>query len=195
MGSDRACSAQCSGWGSLGVGVARCFRLWLTSRPLSLFPCPRKGSSEARWARCSLGRVLLEMLLSAAVWRVFFSPLSLKGYGAERSWAPLPARRLPALRRRCAWGSGGSCAAGAARSGAGPDRTGPRAARAERSGRGAAPPGAGWPYRPSPSAARYLNRAAGVVKGKAAVFWNGLSRPLEYPKGVNFQLECRPALL
>lgn len=88
--------------------------------------------------------------------------------------------------------------AGAARRGqleAGPDRTGPRAARAERSGRGAAPLGAGWPYCPSPSAARYLNRAAGVVKGKAAVFWNGLSRPLEYPKGVNFQLECRPALL
>lgn len=67
------------GGGRLGVGFARCFRLWLTSRPLSLFPCPRKGSSEARWARCSLGRVLLEMLLSAAVWRVFFFPPFFKG--------------------------------------------------------------------------------------------------------------------
>jgi len=119
--------------------------------------------------------------------------------GAER-------RSLRAASRPSAGAARGG-AAGAARSGAGPGlgRRGRGAVRL-RAAVGAVParlrggPAGSWmavpPFSergsvPSP------NRCGdvGVVKGKAAVLWDGLSLPLQYPKGMNFQLECGPGLL
>ena len=183
-----------------GLGVARCFRLWLWSHPLS--SCPRKGSSEAR---CSLRRVLLEMPAFCSCLACIFFPLSLKkglwGRGAGH-------RSLRAASRPSAGAARGG-AAGAARRGrlgAGPDRAGPGLGRRARSGPAAGRsagcairlwggPAGSWmsvpPFsdRSSEPSPHYWGG-----EGKAAVFWNGLSLPLECPKGVNFELERRLGL-
>lgn len=144
-GWDRVRCTQCSGWGSHegGLGLHVAFAYGFGSVRLSLFPCPRRGAERS----CSLRRALPGTPLSAAVWRVFFfffPFLERKGCGARRGRAQIPARRLPALRRRCAGRSGGGCSERG--------RAGPRATRS-RSGPAAggcgvcARPAAGRPRR------------------------------------------------
>lgn len=203
-GWDRVRCTQCSGWGSHegGLGLHVAFAYGFGSVRLSLFPCPRRGAERS----CSLRRALPGTPLSAAVWRVFFffffpflKERAAGHGGAER-------RSLRAASRPSAGAARGG-AAGAARSGAGLGlgRRGRGAVRL-RAAVGSVParlrggPAGSWmaipPFSergsvPSP------NRCGdvGVVKGKAAVLWDGLSLPLQYPKGMNFQLECEPGLL
>lgn len=127
----------------LGVGVARCFCLWLWfCPPFSFSLSAERGRAKLLSEEGSAGNAAFCSRLACIFF--FFPFLERKGCGARRGRAQIPARRLPALRRRCAGRSGGGCSERG--------RAGPRATRS-RSGPAAggcgvcARPAAGRPRR------------------------------------------------
>lgn len=97
---------------------------------------------------------------------IFFPFLERKGCGARRGRAQIPARRLPALRRRCAGRSGGGCSERG--------RAGPRATRS-RSGPAAG--GCGVCARPAAGRPRReLDGGTALLRARLGTFTRSLWR-------------------
>lgn len=147
----------------LGVGVARCFCLWLWfCPPFSFSLSAERGRAKLLSEEGSAGNAAFCSRLACIFF--FFSLSWKKGLrgteGPSADPCAPPPGPPPALRgeeRRGLLGAGPGRASGdavAERSGCG------RLWGLCPPGCGAAPPGAGWRYRPSPSAARYLHQIA-----------------------------------